>query len=57
MAMNFLGFGHRVLQQTAQREGGGEIFASFLCGSAGPFSCSEMSLFYLKTCTSMKGTL
>ena len=26
------------------------------CGSPDPFACSKMSLFYLKTCTPVKGT-
>ena len=47
--------GHRVLQGAAQR--GGAILLH-LCRSPGRFFlCSKMSLFYLNTCTPVKGTL
>ena len=45
--------GERVLQGAAQR--GGAILLHF-GGSPGPFACSKMSLFYLKTCTPAKAT-
>ena len=34
---------------------GGAILLDF-CGPLNPFSCSKMNLFYLKTCTPVKGT-
>ena len=39
-----------------RHRGGGGNFTSFLRFSGPSFSCSEMSLFYLKTCTPVKRT-